>query len=427
MKAIIQAVKGTRDFYPEERGIHTWLYQAIRKVSESFGYQEYDGAYLEKLELYIAKSGEELVKENFVLEDRSGEKITLRPELTPTLARMIAQRQGELTLPVRWWSFGPFWRYEKPQKGRAREFFQWNIDLIGVDSPEADAEIVAIGANFFKSVGLSPKEISIRVNNRGLMDGELLATGIPAELKLGVFKLIDRRDKMSAADWEIYALDKVGLSALQLEALKLLLEDHLLWQKSPGMVRFFKAVECLGVSDYVVFDPQVIRGLDYYTGTVFEARDQDGEFRAIFGGGRYDKLVDDVGGDPMAAVGFAMGDMVITLVLEKYGHLPKLAACPAQVLVTVFDDGCMPASLEVSAALRQAGMAVITYAEPVKLPKQLKFADKMGIQVVVIIGPDEAAARQVTVKNLAQRTQQTVPQEQAATTIRQILAGANPS
>lgn len=154
MKPMIQPVKGTRDFYPEEMSIRTWLYQQIKAVSSSFGYEEWEGPILERLELYAAKSGEELVKEqSFVFSDRGGDQITLRPELTPTLARMIAQKQNELVFPVRWWSFGPFWRYERPQKGRTREFFQWNIDMLGVDSPEADAELVAVAANFFLSGG----------------------------------------------------------------------------------------------------------------------------------------------------------------------------------------------------------------------------------------------------------------------------------
>jgi histidyl-tRNA synthetase len=424
MKEIIQPVKGTRDYYPEERGIHAWLYDAFRKVSQSFGYQEWDGPFLEKLDLYVAKSGEELVKENFVLQDRSGEKITLRPELTPSLARMIAQRQGELTMPVRWWSFGPFWRYERPQKGRGREFFQWNIDLIGANSPEADAEIVAAGASFFKLVGMSSSEISIRVNNRRLMDAELLSIGIPPELKLAVFKLIDRRDKLPPAEWDAMAQSDTGLSPGQLESLKSLLANREFWRKSPEMVRFFRTVECLGVDNYVVFDPQIIRGLDYYTGTVFEAHDRDREFRAILGGGRYDNLVDAVGGDPVSAVGFAMGDMVISLVLEKYGHLPKLNPSPAEVLVTVFDEERLPVSLQVSTAIRAAGVNVMTYPELARLPKQLKYADKLGVKTVVIIGPDEAAQGQATVKNLVERSQQAVALEQVPTAVQSILAAA---
>jgi histidyl-tRNA synthetase len=164
VKKIIPAVKGTRDFYPKEMGMRNWLYQNMREVSSSFGYQEYEGPLIETIDLYAAKSGEELVKEqSFVFNDRGGDQLTLRPELTPTLARMVAQRQGELVYPLRWWSFGPFWRYERPQKGRTREFFQWNIDLLGPNSPEADAELIAVLATFFKKIGLSSNDVVILV------------------------------------------------------------------------------------------------------------------------------------------------------------------------------------------------------------------------------------------------------------------------
>ena len=182
MKNIVPAVKGTRDFYPEEMGIRTWLYQTFRSVSELYGYQEYEGPILERIDLYAAKSGEELVREQaFVFEDRGGDPITLRPELTPTLARMVAQKQNELAFPLRWWSFGPFWRYERPQKGRTREFFQWNIDMIGVNSPEADAELMAICATFFQASGVERRmRCKLLVNNRRLMDAELAVLGIVA-------------------------------------------------------------------------------------------------------------------------------------------------------------------------------------------------------------------------------------------------------
>ena len=171
MREIIQRVKGTREFYPEDMAFRTWLYAQMRAVSESFAYQEYDGPFLEKLELYAAKSGEELVKEqSFVFMDRGGSEVALRPELTPSLARMVAQKQNLLNYPLRMWSFGPFWRYEQPQKGRTREFFQWNIDLIGVNSYQSDAELLAVCASFFKRVGLTPEHVRINVNNRRLMD-----------------------------------------------------------------------------------------------------------------------------------------------------------------------------------------------------------------------------------------------------------------
>lgn len=197
MKTIIQSVKGTRDFYPEQLAFRNWLYALMRKVSEAFGYQEYDGPFIEKIDLYAAKSGEELVKEQaFVFSDRGGDSITLRPELTPSLARMVAQKQGELVFPLRWWSFGPFWRYERPQKGRTREFFQWNIDLIGGNSPEADAELIAICASFFREAGLSPTQVVIKVNDRRLMDSLLAELNVDPEQRPMVLGLIDRRDKL---------------------------------------------------------------------------------------------------------------------------------------------------------------------------------------------------------------------------------------
>ena len=210
MKNIILPVKGTRDFYPDQMTVRTWFYGIVRRVSESFGYQEWEAPILESLDLYAAKSGEELVKkQSYVFTDRGGDEITLRPELTPSLARMVAQKQGELAFPARWWSFGPFWRYEKMQKGRSREFFQWNIDMLGVNSPEADAELVAIAAGFLKAVGLTPAQARIYVNNRRFMDAEFERLGIADDMKVGVSSLVDRREKMEPAAWEACPGDRL--------------------------------------------------------------------------------------------------------------------------------------------------------------------------------------------------------------------------
>ena len=424
MKSTIQPVKGTREFYPGDMAIRQWLYGKIRQVSESFGYQEFDGPFLEKLELYAAKSGEELVKEQaFVFPDRGGDLITLRPELTPSLARMIAQKQGELVFPVRWWSFGPFWRYEKPQKGRSREFFQWNIDQIGTHSPEADAELVAICATFFKNVGLRPDQVQIKINHRRLMDQELSNLGVPAENRKVITRLIDRREKMRTDQWDA-AVQAAGLAEEQLVGLKALLSNRSLWKNSEELSRIFSALESLGVAQYVQFDPQIIRGLDYYTGVVFEAWDVGGDGRALLGGGHYDNLVADVGGEPLPGVGFAMGDVMVTLLLQKYHCIPELTNYAETVLVTVFNESLRGKSQALAARIREGGIRCILYAEDARLQKQIKYADRLQLPAVLVIGPDEAQSGFVTVRDLKGHTQQSIREDQVIPHLRQILAQA---
>ncbi len=420
MKTKIPTVKGMRDFYPGQMALRNWLYANMRAASEQFGYQEYDGPYIETLELYAAKSGEELVKEQaFVFKDRGGDEITLRPELTPSLARMVATRQAQLPRPIRWWSFGPMWRYERPQKGRSREFFQWNIDLLGVDSALADAELAAVAVTFFRLIGLSADDVKLQFNNRRLMDAELSALGL-TEKKTDVFRLIDRRDKMTAEAWDQYAAD-LGVTPEQLTGLKALLADANLWEKSDECVAFREAAANLSIADYLEYDPIVIRGLDYYTGTVFEARDREGEFRAILGGGRYDNLVGDVGGDRIPGVGFAMGDVVIGLVAQKYGEVPSLRPSPSDVLVTVFDKTSFAASLQLATELRAAGLRAEWYPEAAKLDKQLKYADATGVRFAAIVGPEESAQGMVLVKDLRARTQQAYARAEVAAALQKSL------
>lgn len=412
MKKTIASVKGTREFYPEEMALRNFIYARVRAASQMFGYQEWDAPFIETINLYAAKSGEELVKkQSFTFEDRGGDLVTLRPELTPSLARMIAAKQGELTFPVRWWSFGPFWRYEQPQKGRSREFFQWNVDMLGVNSPEADAELIAVGATFLRSVGLSPEQALIYVNNRRLMDSEFDALGIPVEKRLDVSNLVDRRTKMEPAKWDANAFE-LGLNQTQLDGLKNILGNFDLWKKSDELTRLFAALEALGVKDYVKFDPNIMRGLLYYTGTVFEAFDVTGSLkRAIFGGGRYDNLLADVGGQPLSGVGFAMGDVVIGIILKEAGLVPEYVPSPAQVLVTVFDEKLWMSSFALAAELRAAGLNVMVSPEPSKLPKQFKFADKMKMKAALVLGPDEVEKGLVVIKNLVSGEQVQVRRE----------------
>jgi histidyl-tRNA synthetase len=403
--------------------IRVWLYNTLREVAESFGYQEYEAPMLESLELYASRSGDELVKEQaFAFTDRGGSEITLRPELTLSLARMVAQKQKELNFPVRWWSFGPFWRYERPQKGRTREFFQWNVDMLGVASPEADAENAAVLATFFQRVGLSPEQVMIKVNNRRLIDDRFDALDIPADQRPAVSSWVDRRDKMSPEAWMEYGKE-IGLSPEQINKLKEMLADKDLWKLSAELTRFFAVIDVLGLNEYVKFDASIMRGLLYYTGTVFEAWEVGGDIkRSILGGGRYDNLTQDVGGDPIPGVGFAMGDVVITLILEKYGLLPEdLNINPAPVLVTVFDEERLLESFKLASELRRAGLKVVCYPEAAKLPKQFKYADRIGAKVTLVLGPDELQKGQVAVKNLVNGEQVSVPRDALVDQIRKII------
>jgi len=457
---IISSVKGTRDYYPAEMAFRNWLYEKIRSVSRKFGYQEFDAPFLETLELYAAKSGEELVKKQaFVFPDKGGDPITLRPELTPSLARMINQRIHQLSFPVRWWSFGPFWRYETPQRGRTREFFQWNVDLLGVDNPQADAELAAVVCEFFRSVGLTANEVKLHVNNRRLMDSVLEGIGIDIHSIGATFRLIDKKEEMTQSKWEAYA-SETGLFNNQVIGLMRILENRELWKQSNELVEFFDAVKTLGISDYVEFNPGVIRGLDYYTGTVFEGRDAPCEFRALLGGGRYDNLVNDVGGGKnsnmstnenninynnlstninkskhhnlitnmdsgkIPGIGFAMGDVVIGLILKKYGKEPKIKIAPADVLVTTFSAQEAAASMEVSQSLRAAGIAAEWYPAPDRLPKQLKYADALGIRLAVILGPDEIRQGKATLKDLIRREQATIERADLSKEISKRLVGS---
>jgi len=400
--------KGFRDFYPQQMANRQWLFAKMRRVSRLFGYQEYEGSALESLGLYAAKSGEELVKkQTFVLKDRSGKKLALRPEMTPSLARMVAQKQNELILPLRWFNIGPRWRYETPQKGRTRQFTQWDVDLIGSNTPEADAEVIAIAAAFLTSVGLTPKQVIIKLNNRRFLEQKLKLIEISQNKINEVFKAIDKKEKMSETDWRAY-LREIGLKKLQIEDLRGILADKDFSGESDELTQLFSTLKDLGVAQWVEFDPTVARGLDYYTGTVFEARDRKNEFRAILGGGRYDNLVEIVGGRSTPGVGFACGDAVVQAVLKKYDLWPKTTSVPTKVLVTIFDMPEYRHSLQLAATLRAKGVPTEIYLEPAKLDKQLKYADKKNIPFVAILGPDEIEKESVTLKELATGKQKTL-------------------
>jgi len=416
---MVKPVKGTRDFYPQDQAWQNWLYSKARKASENFGYQEYEGPVLEPFSLYAAKSSEEIVKKQSFIVSSKGEsrqeKIVLRPELTPTLARMVAAKEYQLVFPLRWWSWGRFFRYESPQKGRGREFFQWNVDFLGDDTPNADAEVIAVGVRFLSSLELGPDKVVVKINDRKYLDEKFNIIGIPKEKKLAVFRVIDKKNKLSDLEFK-KELFEVGLKRRQIDDLFLTLRDDDYSSESGWLTELFSALTDLGVEDWVEFDPTVVRGFDYYTDTVFEAQARGARSRALFGGGRYQNLVADVGGKrKIGGVGLAAGDMMIYQMLSDLDCLPRLPSLSADVLITVFNEELFRSSIILANLLREDGLNTELYLNyRATISKQLAYANKKGIRLALILGPDEKAAEKVTVKDLVSGRQEKFSQNNLA-------------
>jgi histidyl-tRNA synthetase len=403
----IQPVQGTRDFYPDKMRWRNWLFDACRQVSQLYGYEEFDGPFVEYLDLYAAKSGEELVNEQtYIFESRGGEKLAIRPEMTPTLARMVAARQNELRKPIRWFTIPNIWRYERPQRGRKREFYQYNIDLLGVESIEAEAEVLSVVVDIMRALGLEKGEFVIRVNNRYYLEDLLRKLEIDIDKKDAVFREIDRVEKLKPEAFRTN-LETVGLSADQITAL-----DSALRQKNfgdfPALKSLWEKFEQYGISDYVEFDPSIVRGLLYYTGTVFEVWDPTKKFnRAIMGGGRYDNLITSLGGQPLPAVGIAFSDVTIEEMLAQQGKMPEL---PREIdaYVAYYSAGEKATAIKIAADLRKSGLRTELNILDNSLDKQLKAANNSGARYAIIVAPDELQRGEVNVKNLRQREQKSV-------------------
>ena len=413
---VIPRVKGTRDFYPEDWEYIRWLSGKWLGLGRSFGYQEYEGPILEHIELYLGKSSEEIVNEQtFAMKDRDGKTLVMRPELTPTLARMVAEREGSLALPVRWQSFGQFFRYEKPQRGRGRAFYQWNIDILGSEGELADAEILTLACMTLKVLGIQPSDASVRVNDR-LAFQELLTKrlDVTQEMVRPLFARIDRLGKIGTEAFRAECLN-LGLSAGRTDELLAILEERDP-SFSPVLKSTFREAELAGVGEYLELDLGVVRGFDYYTGIVFEAWAKGTLRRALFGGGRYDNLTLQVGGKRrIPGVGFAPGDMAIGELLKETGRYPAFEESPSRVLVAVFSPELAPDAASLANRIRETGISCELYVDKEhKLDRQLRYADRKHIPYVAIVGPDEKAAGTVMLKDLASRTQKTVPADGVA-------------
>jgi len=420
-----EAYKGVRDFYPEDQFVQNYIFDRMRKVVESFGYQEYGASVLEPADLYRAKSGEEIINEQtYTFKDRGDRDVTLRPEMTPTLARMIAAKKRELSFPIRWYSIPNLFRYEKPQKGRLREHWQLNVDIFGISGLEAEVEILSVASNLMKSFGLKDNNFEIRINSRKIMSyifDDLM--NLSAEDSQKVSKLIDKKDKISKEDFELSIKEIVPEKSDELlvllnsknleEFVAKLPKGQEISEKIEEIRTLMSRLEKLGITN-TVFDQTLMRGFDYYTGIVFEIYDTNPENRrAVFGGGRYDDLLSIFGGDKVPAFGFGMGDVTTQDVLKTYGLLPAYQS-KTQLYICTLSEEFKDYASDIAQKLRESGINVIVDLGTKKVGDQIKLADKQKIPFIICLGEDERKSGEFKLKNLKTGEEKTVTEDTLA-------------
>ncbi len=417
-----QPYKGTRDYYPEEKRVQNYIFDTWKRVVERYGYEEYGAPILENLEIYAAKSGQELVNEQtYTFTDRGGRTVAIRPEMTPTISRMVAARRQELAYPARLFSIANFMRYERPQRGREREFWQLNVDVFGVDTLTADIEILSIADAILKEFGANNSDYIIRVNNRKFihyMMAEYL--GLDTVAAHQMTKLFDRRNKITEQDFDEQALLILGegrgdeivkiktvIDAKDIDSLPPELKTS---RAIEELQQVFAGLQAAGIQS-AQFDATLMRGLDYYTGTVFEVFDTHPDNnRSLFGGGRYDGLVGLFGAEPISAVGMAPGNTMIEHFLEVHNLLPANTS-KTNAYVVVIGEAFEQANM-VANQLRANGLNIEVDITNRKLDKQIKAALKKNIQWLVFVGAQDAESGQYSLKNIKQETEEKLSVEQ---------------
>jgi len=409
----IQSLKGFRDFYPEEMAARREVLNKIFSTVRRYGFREVDTPSVESMELFKVKSGEEIVQQTFSFKDKGDREITLIPELTPTVARMVVDREKALKRPIKWFSMPKMWRYEEPQSGRLREFYQLNVDIYGVPGPDADAEVLAAGIDLMLDLGLEG-EFIFKISDRRFMQGALEGLGVTNVPP--VFAAIDKRGKISPEEFKqllataglddfqmgklIAILDAKGPLAEALPKVKALLarNDTVIAGVS-NLEKLAELMTMYNMVQYCEFDPAIIRGLAYYTGTVFECFDVRGELRAVFGGGRYDKIVGLFGGEDMPAVGFGMGDAVLEILMRRAGVWPQEAIMTDYYILTTKPEYTETRTF-LAQALRQKGLIVEVDLQGRNFGNQMKYANSIGAKYVLILGEKEMSEGKVTVKDM---------------------------
>lgn len=403
---------GFRDFYPAEFSVRSHITGTWREVARRYGFEEYDGPPLESLELFTEKSGEEIVGQLYNFVDKGGRAVTLRPEMTPTLARMVAARAGGLRKPVRWFSMPQLFRYERTQRGRLREHFQWNVDILGEEDIAADAEVLAVALDALRALGLTATDIVARYSDRRLLEKLVLGVGVPPAQLLAAYGAIDKLTRESPERIREKLVQDAKLEVDVAAAVLRIFEhptlaelrasyggDAAIAEELERLDAYGERLSDLGFADFIAFDLRIVRGLAYYTGTVFEIFDRKGELRAISGGGRYDNLLRNVGAVDMPGVGFGMGDVVLGELLKDRGLLPDPSPRVDYYLVAV-SDAERPTMLRVARVLRDRGASVLYALKQAGVGKQFKDADARGARHVLVFGPDELAAGEVVQRTM---------------------------
>ncbi|MEE8433873.1 MAG: histidine--tRNA ligase [bacterium] len=421
MTITLQPVKGTRDFYPAEMRLRLWLFDIWRETSRQFGFEEYDACVLESEALYIRKAGDEITGQLYAFSDKSGRRLALRPEMTPSLARLVLQRKNALSFPLKWFTIPQCFRYERMTRGRRREHYQWNADVVGQAGQTAEVEVLSVLLMSLEKMGLSPEHIRMHLNDRRILNAILEHIGVPEALHLPVMVVMDKRDKISSEALETQ-LTGLGLETGQVSRLNDFLRMETLQQISealgyakdagaPGEMRgLMEALDAVGFGGYCQFDITVVRGLSYYTGTVFEIRDAGAKLRAICGGGRYDSLLSAFGGDPVPAIGFGFGDVVILELLADLGLLPELTP-EIDYVVIPFSENQVSIALTVGQALRRAGFRADADFGFRKLKRALQRAGEIGARKAVLLMPEELERGELVVRDMAAREEKRVAVE----------------
>ncbi|HEX6558209.1 MAG TPA: histidine--tRNA ligase [Longimicrobiales bacterium] len=407
------SLPGFRDFYPPEFSIRSHIMQAWREVARRYGFEEYDGPPLEPLELYTEKSGEEIVRQLYNFEDKGGRAVALRPEMTPTFARMVGARAGGMRKPIRWFSIPQLFRYERTQRGRLREHFQWNVDIVGEADISADAEILAVAIDALRMLGLTEHDIVARVNDRRLLEKLLLHIGVTPDKLLAGYSVIDKIGREAPGIIHGRLRQEVGLHDTAIEqVLGIFQHDSFAslakdYSNAPGaetelarMREYLATLEALGLGDFVRFDPSIVRGLAYYTGVVFEIFDRQGELRAVCGGGRYDNLLKTVSSVDLPALGFGMGDVVLAELLADRGLLAAYQPFVEYYIIAV-SDAERGVQKQIARRLRDAGHSVAYNFKAGSVGKQFKDADARGARFTIVVGATEIAEGVVLVREMS--------------------------